>query len=125
MTRLVNMAPTEGAAYSQPYPLAPTWRTSWAKIGRSAVADAKNVAKKSSSIVERMTGDEKTNPSPSRTARTLMSLASRASRDGTARIIRSAAITHRNVTAFTAYTQPTPRVAITSPPTEGPTTDAI
>ena len=77
-------------------------RTSCAKIGSSAVADEKNVAKKSSSIVERMIGDEKTKPSPSRTARRLMSLASRGSRTGTSRIISSATITHTNVSAFTA-----------------------
>ena len=76
MTTLVSTAPTDGAAYSQPYPLAPTCRMSCAKIGSSAVADEKNVAKKSSSIVERMIGDENTKPKPSRTARTLMSLVS-------------------------------------------------
>jgi hypothetical protein len=37
---------------------------SCAKIGSNAVADEKNVAKKSSSIVDRMSGDRKTNRSP-------------------------------------------------------------
>ena len=74
MITLSRTAPTDGAAYSHPYPSAPTRSTSCANIGSSAVADEKNVAKKSSSIVERMIGDENTNPRPSRTARTLMSL---------------------------------------------------
>src|SRR5688572_32568462 len=60
MTALANTAPTEGAAYSQPYPLAPTRSTSCAKIGNSAVADEKNVTKKSSSMVERIMGEENT-----------------------------------------------------------------
>ena len=42
---------------------------SCAKIGSSAVADEKNVAKKSSSIVERMSGERNTNCSPSSAAR--------------------------------------------------------
>ena len=41
---------------------------SCAKIGSSAVADEKNVAKKSSSIVDRMSGDRNTNRSPSSAA---------------------------------------------------------
>src|SRR6266516_153175 len=62
---LVTRAPAAGAAYSQPYPWAPTRRTSWAKIGSRAVADEKNVARKSSTMVDRITGDENTNRSPS------------------------------------------------------------
>src|ERR1700704_2460776 len=45
---LVATAPTAGAAYNQPYPRGPTARMSCAKIGSSAVADEKKVAKKSS-----------------------------------------------------------------------------
>ena len=41
---------------------------SCAKIGSSAVADEKNVAKKSSSIVDRISGERKTNRSPSSAA---------------------------------------------------------
>jgi len=65
---LIIVAPTAGAAYSHPYPLAPTCRMSCAKIGSSAVADEKNVAKKSSSIVERISGDRKTKRNPSSAA---------------------------------------------------------
>src|SRR6516162_1857152 len=54
---LANNAPDAGAAYSQPYPSAPTCSTTCAKMGKSAVADEKNVAKKSSSIVDRMSDD--------------------------------------------------------------------
>ena len=70
---------------------------SCAKIGSSAVADEKNVAKKSSSIVERMMGSAKTKPRPSRMAPRLISLAWRASRAGTSRIISNAAMTQTNV----------------------------
>ena len=52
-----------------PYPRAPTLRMSCANIGRSAVADEKNVAKKSSSIVDRMSGEPNTNRKPSMAAR--------------------------------------------------------
>src|SRR6267142_5369831 len=65
---LIIVAPTAGAAYSHPYPLAPTCRMSCAKIGSSAVADEKNVAKKSSSIVDRMSGERNTNRRPSSAA---------------------------------------------------------
>src|SRR5688572_30070409 len=124
MTTLISTAPTDGAAYSHPYPLAPTRRMSCAKIGSRAVADEKNVAKKSSSIVERIIGEEKTKPKPSRTARTLKSLVSSALRVGTSRIMRSATITHTNVSALTAYTHSTPSVAMMTPPIAGPATDA-
>ena len=75
---------------------------SCAKIGSSAVADEKNVAKKSSSIVERMIGLAKTKRSPSRIAPRLISAGRLASCPGTSRIISSAAITQPNETAFTA-----------------------
>ena len=97
---------------------------SCAKIGSSAVADEKNVAKKSSSIVERMIGAANTNRSPSRTACQLTSGTCAASRGGMSLIIASAAITHPNDTALMAYTHPTPSVAITMPPSDGPATDA-
>src|SRR4029450_6208793 len=122
---LLKTGPTDGAAYTHPYPLAPTPSTSCAKIGSRAVAEEKKVAKKSSSIVERMIGDENTNPSPSRTARTLTPAAASALRAGTSRIINSAAMTQTNVSALTAYTHDTPRIAMTTPPMAGPATDAI
>jgi len=75
---------------------------SCAKIGSKAVADEKNVAKKSSSIVERMIGFANTNRNPSRMARRLISAGTETSRVGTLRIIKSAAITHPNETALTA-----------------------
>ena len=43
---------------------------------------------------------------------------------GHVRIITRATITHANDTALGAYAQPTPRVAITSPPIAGPATEA-
>ena len=42
-----------------------------------------------------------------------------------ASITSSAPITKRKETALKAYTQPTPRDAITSPPIAGPVTDAV
>src|SRR5688572_4974669 len=124
ITTLISTAPTEGAAYSHPYPFAPTCRMSCAKIGSSAVADEKKVAKKSSSMVERMIGDENTKPNPSRTARTLKSAILSMLLAGTSRIIRTATITQTNVNAFTAYTHSTPSVAMMMPPILGPATDA-
>ena len=53
-----------------------------------------------------------------------MSPVSSAVRGGTPRISSSATITHTKVIALTAYTHPTPSVAMTSPPIAGPATDA-
>ena len=77
-------------------------RMSCAKIGSSAVADEKNVAKKSRSIVERISGDRKTKRSPSRAAPTRRRRRSRRIRGaaGTSRIISSAAMTHANEQAL-------------------------
>ncbi len=97
------MAPTAGAAYSQPYPLAPTRRMSCAKIGRSAVADEKNVAKKSRSMVDRMSGERNTKRRPSSAAchdTSSRDPASDGDRAGTSRISSSARITNENVTAL-------------------------
>ena len=82
---------------------------SCAKIGRSAVADEKKVAKKSSSIVDRIIGERNTKRRPSRMAATDISF--RACVDvrsvaGTLRISRSAATTNRKDTALKAYVQP-------------------
>ena len=83
-----------------------------ADSGNSAVADEKNVAKKSSSIVDRMSGDVKTNFNPSMAARSDTSSAgasaSRSGRPLTPRISNSARMTQPNDSAFTTYTQPTP-----------------
>ena len=100
---LVATAPIAGAAYSQPYPRGPTARMSCAKIGSSAVADEKKVAKKSSSIVDRISGWRNTNRSPSSAA--CHDTSSRdpscdGSRSGTSRIITSATITNPNDTAL-------------------------
>ena len=74
---------------------------SCAKIGSSAVADEKNVAKKSSSIVERMSGDENTKPQPfEHGAHADVARCRAASRDGTSRIISSATITQTNDSAL-------------------------
>ena len=72
---------------------------SCAKIGRSAVADEKNVAKKSSSMVDRISGERKTKRSPSSAACSDTSSrepASDGARAGTSRIISSATITNMN-----------------------------
>ena len=72
---------------------------SCAKIGSSAVAEAKNVAKKSSSIVERMSGALKTNCSPSFAAAhdtSFISPATGAAATGRSRIIASARMTKPN-----------------------------
>src|SRR6185436_8478421 len=101
---------------------------SCAKMGSSAVADEKNVAKKSSSIVDRISGDLKTNRKPSSAARNETSSREPSGEGclaGTSRITNSAAITHPNETALAAYTQPTPEAAITTPPSAGPRTDAV
>src|SRR6478672_5075625 len=125
---LVSTAPAAGAAYNQPYPRAPTCSTSCAKIGSSAVADEKNVAKKSSSIVDRISGDLKTKRRPSSAACSdTSSLTPGADgwRAGTSRIINSATMTKANEIALATYTQPTPAAAIRIPPSDGPTTDAV
>jgi len=75
---------------------------SWAKIGRSAVADEKNVAKKSSNMVERINGCEKTKRKPSIAAFTLSSPRSCTGASITSRIRRIAAMTARNETALSA-----------------------
>ena len=71
-----------------------------------------------------MIGDEKTKRSPSRAAPKDAVARSLASMAGTSRIITSAASTNRNETALNKYAQPTPSEAITSPPIDGPSTDA-
>ena len=101
---------------------------SCAKIGSNAVADEKNVAKKSISIVDRMSGERKTNRSPSSAACSETSSrdpSSDGSRGGTSRIRSSATITNANDSALSRYTHPTPDIAITRPPSPGPTTEAV
>ena len=100
---------------------------SCAKIGSSAVADEKNVAKKSSSIVERMSGDRNTKRSPSSAARhdTSSFDVDLSARVGTPRIISSATITATNDTALMTYAQPTFVEAMTMPPSAGPSTCAV
>ncbi len=43
---IMQMAPISVAAFNQPNPMGPTAKISFAKIGRSAVAEAKKVLKK-------------------------------------------------------------------------------
>ena len=57
-------SPDRGSRIQPAVSLAPTWRTSCAKIGNSAVADEKNVAKKSSSMVERIMGEREDEAQP-------------------------------------------------------------
>src|SRR5258707_15718652 len=99
---------------------------SCAKIGSSAVADEKNVAKKSSSIVDRMSGDRKTKRRPSSAAchdTSSREPASEGARAGTLRIISSATMTNENETALATYTQPTLVAAMSRPPSDGPATE--
>src|SRR5437667_2316504 len=101
---------------------------SCAKIGSRAVAEEKNVAKKSSSIVDRMSGWLKTNLRPSAAACQDTSSREPPSdgwRFGTSRIIKSATMTKANDKALTTYAEPTPRDAISRPPNDGPATDAV
>src|ERR1700730_833252 len=101
---------------------------SWAKIGSNAVADEKNVAKKSRSIVDRINGDLKTKRSPSSAACSDTSSLDPDEDDalaGRSRIISSATITKEKETAFATYTQPTPAAARRMPPSDGPTTEAV
>ena len=98
---------------------------SCAKIGSSAVADEKNVAKKSSNMVERIMGDEKTNRSPSPAAWRLIFPLSLSNGLATPRMRSSATITTTNENALTTYTHFTPAVATTTPASEGPATEAI
>src|SRR5690242_6388903 len=101
---------------------------SCAKIGSSAVADEKNVAKKSSSIVERMIGERKTKRRPSSAAcsdTSFLDPACAACFGGTSRIISSATITKKKEMALATYTQPTPEEAISTPPSDGPITEAV
>src|SRR5260370_32584690 len=101
---------------------------SWAKIGSNAVADEKNVAKKSKSMVDRINGDLKTKRSPSNAACSDTSSLDPNDGDslaGRSRIISSATITNKNEIALTAYAQPTPATAMRMPPSDGPTTDAV
>src|SRR5690348_4419643 len=100
---------------------------SCAKIGSSAVADEKNVAKKSSSIVDRIMGERKTKRSPWRAAFndiSLLECSVERSVFGTSRIIASATITTRNDSALMMYAQPTFATAMIKPAAAGPQTDA-
>src|ERR1041385_9350824 len=81
---------------------------SCAKIGSSAVAEAKKVATKSSSMVERTMGCANTNRRPSRAAAQVTCEAGAPAACGRARMTSSAAITIRKETAFTAYTHAMP-----------------
>ena len=55
-TSMTRSAPSDGAVRSTPRPAAPTWRTSVAKTGRSAMAPPKKTAKRSSAIDPRSGG---------------------------------------------------------------------
>src|SRR5947209_12608238 len=105
MTALLTSAPVAGAAYSHQYPFAPTFRMSCAKIGSSAVADEKNVAKKSSSIVDRINGERNTKRSPSSAAShdTASFEVDSCGRAGTPRISSSATMTAANEIALNTY----------------------
>ncbi len=76
-----------------------------------------------------MSGDSKTNFRPSRAALNEISFSGsspmRTGRPLTPRISSSAVMTQPNDNALTMYTQPTPAEAITMPPIEGPSTDAV
>src|SRR5512147_2314566 len=97
---------------------------SCAKIGSSAVADEKNVAKKSRSIVERIRGDRNTKRNPSTAARHEIASCEGgcSGRPGALRIISSATITAPNDMALKTYAHPTLEDAITMPPSAGPST---
>ena len=95
--------PAAGAAASKPKPRAPTFKISAAKIGSSAVAEAKKVAMKSSVIVCTMIGVRQTkrSPSPSAARLTLTAAWSPLSGRPLVCIISSARMTARNEMALT------------------------
>src|SRR5438046_3676029 len=97
---------------------------SCAKMGSNAVADAKNVAAKSSSMVERTIGCANTNWRPSRAAVQVIREAEAVACLGRARMTSRAAMTMRKETALMAYTQGMPGPAITRPASVGPATEA-
>ena len=76
------------------------------------MADAKNVAKKSSSIVERMSGVENTNRSPSSPAARLTLRFEPSARPEIPRIASTAPITKRNDAALHAYGQSLPLLQV-------------
>src|SRR3989304_4681108 len=71
MIAAAMVAPIAWAADNHPYPTAPTCRTSRAKIGIRVLADEKKVAKKSSSMLDRMMGCARIKRTPSRMAEKL------------------------------------------------------
>ncbi len=113
----VTAAPTPGAARSRPRPSGPTCRISLAYAGRSAVAPPKRTAKRSIEIAPRMTGRERTKPSPSSTVRQLAGSRSD-DRLGTATLAISRQATTRSA-AQVPYTTSGP-ARYNTPPRAGP-----
>ncbi len=60
----ISTAPIAGAARSPPRPSGPTWRISWAKIGRIATAPPNSTARRSSTIAPTNTRRVRRNASP-------------------------------------------------------------
>src|SRR5205823_13602022 len=97
---------------------------SCAKIGSSAVAEAKNVATKSSNMVERTIGCANTNRRPSRAAAQVIRVAGAVACPGRAGMTSRAAVTLGKGTALMVYTQGMPGAEITRLASVGPATDA-
>src|SRR6202162_5574039 len=93
-------APTAGMATRIPYPLAPTFRTWSAKIGRSDIEPEKNVARKSRTIVQTMSGVVNTKRRPSFRASQGWASCDPFSGAPEVRIVTSAKITARKERAF-------------------------
>ena len=76
-TSAISVAPTAGAARSQPKPSAPTCNTSLANTGSNATAPPNNTANKSSVIADSTSRSRNTNRTPATTPRQLTASALR------------------------------------------------
>src|SRR5262245_29777418 len=120
----IASAPRAGAARSQPRPTGPTSRTSFAKIGNSAVAPPSSTANRSSVIVARISSVRKTKRTPA--SREASDGASDARSAGRGRIVATSPAQVRAQAAASRYASPArPARAISSPPSAGPVTAAI
>jgi hypothetical protein len=115
------VAPTATEASRKPVPLAPAWNTVSERTGNRArgipnVIAARSIAKLPTSAWER-----RTNARPVRIDASTGSCSTTPA-GGCGDIAHAAPTIPRQLPASMAYTPPTPRAAISTPPTAGPTT---
>ena len=115
--------PTAGAAASSPNPAGPVLNTSSARTGKSEVGIPKIIALRSITKLPRIARRCRANRSPSAIAASPGRAAS--SSGGSGRMATRAVSEAANVATSTAYAPATPTVAISSPPTAGPTIEAV